>query len=176
MRGGDKLMEDVGGAPLISVMAERCLAVGPTRVVVDPTRQKRMTALQDNKLELVHSTGPDMSDSLKAGLRGLKSQAALVVLADMPGLQSSDLVRFIQTMHDNPDHILRARNQNGQPGHPVLFPASLFSEFEDLVGDQGAAPILKRHKDRILWIKFQDDRVTEDLDTPEDWASWRAKQ
>jgi len=56
----------------------------------------------------------------------------------------------------------------------VLFPNHLLSEFEDLCGDKGAAALLKAHSEKIKYVLLNDNRARLDLDTPEDWAAWRA--
>jgi molybdenum cofactor cytidylyltransferase len=44
-----------------------------------------------------------------------------------------------------------------------------------LTGDTGAREVLKRHSDRVHLVPLKGDRALTDLDTPEDWAAWRAR-
>jgi CTP:molybdopterin cytidylyltransferase MocA len=60
------------------------------------------------------------------------------------------------------------------PGHPVLFPARLRPALLRLKGDQGARDILRTEADQILPLPLPGSRAVTDLDTPEDWAAWRA--
>ena len=69
--------------------------------------------------------------------------------------------------------ILRGTDTKGTRGHPIVFDACLRPEFADLTGDSGGADILRRHKDRIEYVRLPADHATLDLDTPEDWAAYR---
>jgi CTP:molybdopterin cytidylyltransferase MocA len=44
-----------------------------------------------------------------------------------------------------------------------------------LSGDEGAKRILSQEASRVHLVPLADDRALVDLDTPEDWAAWRAK-
>ena len=70
----------------------------------------------------------------------------------------------------------RATDANGTPGHPVIFPADLRTEFASLHADAGARALLQRHSPRIRLIALPDHHATLDLDTPEAWAEWRRSQ
>ena len=69
--------------------------------------------------------------------------------------------------------IIRATTEDGHPGHPVIFPAALLPEMAALRGDAGARDLLSRHPVRFLALPGS--RAVTDLDTPEDWAAWRAR-
>jgi molybdenum cofactor cytidylyltransferase len=57
----------------------------------------------------------------------------------------------------------------------VLFPADLLPELAALTGDTGAREVLTRHATRVHLVPLKGDRALVDLDTPEDWADWRAR-
>jgi len=176
MRGGDKLLEDVDGTPLLRLMATRAVKAGPTRVVLAAGQDDRGALLDGVGIETVDVPADQaMADSLSAGSAGVKG-ALLVALADMPEITANDLYLLIGLHGHAPKAILRAATPEGTPGHPVLFPADLVKEFAALTGDQGAKPILTRHAERVHLVPLKDARATVDLDTPEDWAAWRAAQ
>lgn len=177
MRGADKMLEPVptafGDRPLLEVMARRCLRAGPTRVVLGPGQASRHTALAELDVTIREAPeGAGMAASIKAGVAGLDGPV-LLVLADMPDVMAADLHLMRALGARAPDAILRAASEDGQPGHPVLFPADLLPELEDLTGDTGARSVLERHAARVHLVPLQGQRALIDLDTPEDWASWR---
>lgn len=177
MRGTDKLLELVNGAPLLGVLAGRCARVAPTRVVLGTDQPKRRKTLRDLDVEIVEVTEPDgMAASLRRGIAGLHCAGVLVVLADMPDLKSDDFSIIVKAFKYNPNVIFRGSDIHKKPGHPVLFPATLFPEITQLSGDNGARAILKRHADLVHLVPLTGNRAFTDLDTLEDWANWRKSQ
>ncbi|PWK62723.1 CTP:molybdopterin cytidylyltransferase MocA [Roseicyclus mahoneyensis] len=175
MRGRDKLMEDVGGLPLIRLMAGRAVKAGaPVRVVLGPVQPLRRAALDVLAVEIVEAEDADgMAASIRAGVNGL-SGPVLLALADMPEITANDLYLMVSLAAQSPKAILRAATKDGTPGHPVLFPADLLPDLARLTGDTGAKSILTREAARVHLLPLADDRAVVDLDTPEAWAAWRA--
>lgn len=178
MRGADKLLEPVpapfGDRPLLEVMARRCLRAGATRVVLGPGQAARRALLEGLEVEVLEAPeGAGMAASIVAGVAGLSSPV-LVVLADMPDVTAADLHLLLALSQQAPDLILRAAAEDGTPGNPVLFPADLVPELAALTGDTGAKEVLRRHAERVRLVPLKGRRALTDLDTPEDWAAWRA--
>ena len=178
MRGADKCLEDVDGVPLIARVAQTALATGhAVSVALPPDRPLRNLALAG--LVLTHVTVPDpgagLAASVLAGLAALPLDApVLIVLADMPEVTTDDLRLMLAEAARSPGLILRGADVAGRPGHPVLMPVWLRAEAAALAGDEGLRPVLARHKDRLRLIALPGHHATTDLDTPEDWAQWRA--
>jgi len=179
MRGRDKLLEPVGGQPLLRRQALAALATG-TRVYVTlpPGADARRAALEGLAVEIVEvaDAASGMAASLRAGVAALPPTcpAVLVALADMPDLGSEDFSRFFKTFQGDPEKpILRGTTPDGRPGHPVLFPRRFFADLARLEGDQGAKPVLKAHAAEIRSVPLPGRRALTDLDTPEAWEEWR---
>ena len=179
MRGADKLMEPVDGLPLIRRQVELALRTGcPVVVTLPPDRPARVVALEGLAVTQVIVAVPTqgLSVSLAAGLaRVPPGQAALVLLADLPEITTGDLARMIALHAQMPGVILQAVAEDGTPGHPVLFPASVLPELRKMTGDSGARDLLRRQADRIVAVPLPGRRAVTDLDTPEEWAAWRAR-
>ena len=176
MRGQDKLMQEVAGQPLLRVMAQRACKVGvPVRVVLGAAQSARRDALAGLDVEIVEALdGDGMAASIRAGVAGVTGPVMLV-LADMPEITAYDLYLMVTLSGRAPKAILRAASKAGAPGHPVLFPADLVGQLAQLSGDEGAKRILSQEASRVHLVPLADDRALVDLDTPEDWAAWRAK-
>jgi CTP:molybdopterin cytidylyltransferase MocA len=175
MRGAEKLLEPVNDMPLIRLMAGRAAKAGITRVVLAADQPDRRAALDGLETDVIEvAAGGGMAASIVAGVNGLRGPV-LLALADMPGVTASDLHLMIGLSRQAPKAILRAASKDGQPGHPVLFPADLVPHLTRLTGDQGARDVLRAHARRVHLIPLADDRALVDLDTPEDWAAWRAR-
>jgi molybdenum cofactor cytidylyltransferase len=174
MRGADKLLEPVGDAALLRVMARRAQKAGPVRVVLPQGHAARVQALDGLSCDIVTvPTGQDMSASLRAGVQGLAGPV-LIALADMPEVTAHDMHLIIALSAQAPRAILRAAGQDGTPGNPVLFPADMLTELHAIKGDKGARDLLQRHGARVHLIPLPGRNALTDLDTPEDWAAWRA--
>lgn len=178
MRGADKLLEPVGGEALLTRMARAALATGcPVTVTLPDDRPARGAALQGLGVRqlVVPKAHEGMAESLKAGLRALPDDAAvLLLLADLPEITTADLMDCLAAWHRVPDRIMQATSADGAPGHPVGFPPDLRPALLELTGDQGARAVLAQHKDRLHRFPLPGQHATTDLDTPEDWSCWRA--
>lgn len=179
MQRRDKLMEPVEGQPLLRKLA--CAAIGtglPVTVALPPDRPARTAALQGLALSTLTVENPQdgMSASLTTGLAALpEGIAIMVLLADLPEIEAQDLQTMAKAQRAYPDLILRATSQSGVPGHPVIFPPWARKALATMSGDEGARALLQDHRDKICLIALAGDHATTDLDTPEDWARWRAK-
>ncbi len=173
MRGADKLLEPVEGRPLLRRQAEQALATGHTVLVsLRPEDHARRAALSDLPVTIleVPDAATGMSASLRAGAKAVKG-ALMVLPGDMPELTTADLAQVIAAFALAPDHCHRGASGD-RPGHPVIFPSQLLPKLRSLTGDEGARAVLVRHGARL--VPLPQAHALTDLDTPEDWANWRA--
>lgn len=177
MRGGDKLTETVDGMPLLRRQALAALTIVPDVIVVlPPDRPARAAALKGLAVGTVvaEDAREGMSASLRRGLATAKGDAAMVLPADMPELGPTELALLAGAFRDTPDRILRGASGD-IPGHPVIFPADLWPTLMQMTGDQGGREVIAANRDRVRLIPLPGHAALTDLDTPEDWAAWRAR-
>lgn len=178
MRGGDKLVEPVAGQPLLARIASAALATGaPVTVALPPDRPARHAALAGLGCRTVTVPNPQdgMAESLKSGLAALPAGAGIMLLlADLPEITATDLRTMLSQWQHEPEAILRGATEDGTPGHPVCFPPDLRDDLMTLKGDEGAKSVIVRHRARLRLVPLPARHATTDLDTPEDWAAWRA--
>jgi len=182
MRGRDKLLEDVDGKPLLLRQVLRAQATGaPVILTLPPQSHPRYDAIAD--LDVKSVPVPDaatgMSASLRAGLAALppEAQAVMVLLADMPDITTDDMNIALQAVDLGSDNLIwRAVTSAGKPGHPVIFHRHLLPELAALSGDQGGGSVAQAHAAATCFVPLPDARARMDLDTPEDWAKWRASR
>lgn len=178
MRGGDKLLEEVGGVPLLRKLAVHACAVCDTVLVClrenDEPRQSALSGLNCQTV-IVPDAADGMAHSLRAGIARVPEQISgvMVIPADMPELSEQDLSAMIAAHETQPNRILRATSAEGQAGHPVLFPKKLLGELRELSGDVGARTVLKQHQGSITFVRLPGHHALTDLDTPESWQAWR---
>jgi CTP:molybdopterin cytidylyltransferase MocA len=100
----------------------------------------------------------------------------MILPADMPELTAEALTTVIASFEAVPDRIVRARSASGQPGHPAIFPRSLWPELSAISGDTGGVSVIRAHPERVTFVNLPGDMATLDLDTPEEWQAWRARR
>lgn len=177
MRGCDKLLEVVRGRALLRERAEVALALSADVLVTLPPSGAARAAVLDG-LSVARCEVPEAAEGMAASLRtgadwarARGARALMVVLPDMPDLTESDMRIALQGFDGK--SIIRAASEDGQPGHPVIFPAALLPEMARLSGDAGARALLARHS--VTLCRLPGAHALTDLDTPEDWAAWRAR-
>ena len=180
MRGGDKLLEDVHGAPCLQVMAKRALATGqPVLVTMPSLNHPRAACLTGLELSVIEVPNADlgMSHSLQRGVAALPNNAKAVMIlpADMPDITTDDMNEMLDAFVVTNATAMRATTQDGATGHPTLVGMNLFEQFQNLTGDKGANAILSALGDSLMLHALKGDRARIDLDTPEDWSAWRAR-
>ncbi|WP_425038974.1 nucleotidyltransferase family protein [Primorskyibacter sp. S187A] len=175
MRGADKHLERVQGHPVLRMLAMRGLEAGLEVIVTVPElTHPRAEVLRG--LDVTRVPVPDaasgMAASFRAALAECSARDAMFLPGDMPDITTGDLSKIAGAE----GMIVQATSEDGLPGHPVRFHESLFEELRQLQGDTGARTVLKRHSDHVTRIALPAHHAVTDLDTPEEWAAWRAGQ
>lgn len=179
MRGRDKLLEPVDGQPLLRRQAQRALDFGAHVTVTLPDHDHPRAEVLDGlpvQLVAVPDAHLGLSASIRRGIaflpQGLK--AVVILPADMPDLEGSDIARLVTNFRASPYPMLQqATTEDGTPGHPVLFPADCFVALQHLSGDRGARAVIQANSHRTRRIPLDGQRALTDLDTPEAWAAWQ---
>ncbi|MEL6809612.1 MAG: nucleotidyltransferase family protein [Pseudomonadota bacterium] len=182
MRGTDKLLLDVDGMPLLRRQA--CMALeasGDVRIALPPRPHERYDVVDDLRVQPVEVT--DAAHGMSASLRALfatlepENTYAMVLLGDLPDLNTGDLRAIMRATHEVPDAMIwRGATQTGKGGHPMIVARPLFSEFQTLSGDSGGNSIAANLGQAVHLVPLTGNRARQDLDTPEDWAAWRANR
>jgi molybdenum cofactor cytidylyltransferase len=179
--GRNKLLLDLEGKPILCHAVDQALDAGLREVVVVSGHQasKIRDALGDRPVKVIeareHKLG--MSASLKAGIRALnpKTEAALVMLGDMPQVSASLIRRLIAAYNPLEGRSIVAPTVEGKRGNPVLFDRRYFPEMLELEGDVGARHLIGAHDDQVAELAVDDAAVFTDVDTPEAYDQLLAK-
>ncbi len=180
MRGRDKLLEPIDGVPLLRRQTERALQSGCPVMVALPLKGPRHDALDGLNVTIV--TVRDAAEGMGATLRTAALFAArhapdrpmMVLLPDVPGIGPFDIKTLVSRFDaEGGDTVVRTTDDSGQPGTPLIVPARLLERFTELTGDDGGRSALEG--EHVVMIPLSGTRATDDLDTPEDWARWRAE-
>ncbi|MFK7877835.1 MAG: NTP transferase domain-containing protein [Paracoccaceae bacterium] len=182
MGSRNKLLEPVRGQPLLRMQAWRAMKASRDVSVLyrpgQPAIRRALAGLAVKHI-VAREAFEGMGGSIRAGtLAHLRAKCFVMMLADLVEIEASDLRDVMQAraQSENNFHIFQAATDDGQPGHPILFDRTIYSELMNLRGDVGARDILKRHADHIKLVPLKGQRARLDLDTPEAWDHWRAQQ
>lgn len=180
MRGADKLLMEVAGTPLLRRQIDLAKGLGGDVRVALPARPHPRHDVVPGDVQVIEvpDAATGMSASVRALVRCLGDHVphAMILLADLPALTTGDLRRVADAVTQHPDALIwRGGTEQGAPGHPMIIAAALFGPFLTLRGDTGGSDIAKAHKAQTVLVPLPGERARLDLDTPEDWAAWRAK-
>jgi molybdenum cofactor cytidylyltransferase len=177
MGEANKMIATIGGRPLVRIAAEAALGAGVTSltVVTGYAPQQVQSALAG--LDISHVHNPDfaggLSTSLRAGLAALPDDVdgAIVLLADMPAVNSATVDRLIDAFR--PGAIV-VPSFAGQRGNPVLWSRRFFPELMAVTGDTGGRRLIEAHRDMVTEVELGAG-VALDVDTPEALAALGGK-
>ena len=178
MKGRDKLLVPIEGIPLLRRQTNAALATGlNVLVLIRPDDTERRDALpNDPKLQIstVSDAAEGMAATLRSAAAAANNQPLLILLPDVPGVTTEDIQCVLTAFADHQGtKVVRASDAEGRPGTPICLPANVLSRFLTLKGDEGGRAALKAEE--VELIRFNTNRATRDLNTPEDWAEWRAE-
>lgn len=170
--GGTKQLERVRGRALAQHAIDAAAGAGVGEIVVvlghDAERVRAALTLPPGARTVVNGRYREgQSSSLAEGLRALdpSSEAAVMLLADQPGIAERHVRALVEAFADGGAEILRMRFRDG-PG-PAIVARSVWPELERLEGDVGARALFAAHPERVRWLAFEEDAPV-DVDEPGD--------
>jgi molybdenum cofactor cytidylyltransferase len=170
----NKLIETVGGEPMVRRVATVAIAGGAQSIVVVTGHEATSVAAALRGLDVTIVANPDyangLSTSLSAGLRALPAciDGVLILLGDMPEVETSVLTALVAAFTGPAAICVPVRH--GQRGNPVLWGSAYFAEMMGLTGDSGAKPLMARHEQHLIAVEVATDSIFQDVDAPEDLA------
>ncbi len=172
--GQSKQLLPIDGQPMVRRVAQTVCQAGLAQVVVvvGAEGDRVARALAGLDLEIVHNQAwaQGMSTSVRAGMEALRPEieAALLVLADQPGLTIDALEALVEAYRATRAPIV-APYYRGRRGNPVLFARSLFADLGQVEGDQGGRALLVRHEQEVARVDLDDVAILLDVDTRHDY-------
>lgn len=165
--GGNKLMTDINGEPMICRVLNATEGIFAQRVVV--TRHGDVAKLCESKgIRTVLHDLPHRSDTVRLGLQALGNvEHCAFCPADQP-LLSRDTVAALALSAKSEGSFIWRTAANGQVGSPVSFPQELFPELLSLPDGMGGGYVVKKHPHAVKLLHLSDPRELMDVDTPDE--------
>ena len=162
--GGNKLMADFHGAPLIQRALDATVGLFAHRVVV--TRHESVAALcREKNVAVVLHDLPHRSDTVRLGLEALPDLDACMFLpGDQPLMRRETVAMLLENWKENPDRIVRPAYEDSE-GSPVLFPAWAFPELKNLPDGKGGGVVIKNHPQAVCRVSVANPFELADADT-----------
>jgi len=176
MGGPNKLLATVGGTPLVRIAAEAAQKskAASLTVVTGHRAGDVETALRGLDARFVqnphHEQG--LSTSLRAGIESLPPDVdgAIVLLADMPGIETATIDRLIDAFRPDEGVLVVVPTFEGKRGNPVVWSSRFFPALCAVQGDTGGRHLIGENPDAVAEVEIGES-VAVDVDTPEALAA-----
>lgn len=164
--GGNKLMADFHGAPMIQRALEATEDLFSQRVVV--TRHEAVADLcREQGIAVVLHDLPYRSVTVRLGLEAMADLDGCMFLpGDQPLLRRETVEMLLEKWKEAQDMIVRPIYEDSE-GSPVLFPSWAFPELKNLPEGKGGGVVIKNHPQAVCRVSVADPFELADADTPE---------
>ena len=181
----NKLLAEVNGLPMIRQITCVMLEGGLSDLIVvtGHEHKKVAAALADLPVRCLYNAdySSGQATSVACGVRYHKARlhmAVLIALGDMPRV-TSDLIATLLRSHvgltDSPNRIT-VPVRDGRLGNPVIWGSGFFESLTALTGDTGGRTVFAENKNAVNSLKWPDDSIHFDIDTPYALSQFRLKQ
>ena len=183
--GRCKLLLRWGDKTILTHLLGQWRSAGAAQIapVIDPSNQLVRKALEDagfSSSDWIENSSPQMGmfSSLQEASRwtGWRSTLThwIISLGDQPHIQISTLCLLLDATRKNPTRICQPA-LHGHAAHPIVLPAR---NFRELAQSEMADLRTYVRTCESLRVRFavEDAGVSEDLNTPEDYARWKPKE
>ncbi|MFG1423826.1 NTP transferase domain-containing protein [Roseixanthobacter liquoris] len=173
MGGPNKLLEDVGGRPVVRRVVEAALAsrASPIVVVTGHEQARVEQILSGLPVIFVHNPAfaEGLSTSVRTGIAAVPggAGAALVMLGDMPLVGPGILDTIMDAFDPDAGRLIVLPVADGRRGNPVLWDRRFFEALSKLEGDVGARHLIAAHAEAVVEIEVEGPGAFLDVDTPE---------
>ena len=115
-----------------------------------------------------------LSSSLQCGISALPDDcdAAIIILADMPNIQSNMINSMIKNYDPSNNKCIIVPTFKTKKGNPILLDRKYFPDILKVKGDKGAKDIILNNKESIYELPQKNSSVLNDIDTKEDLSKY----
>ena len=174
MQGGNKLLLDYNGIPLVKHVALALIRSGIERIIlVTGHNQKTIEdTLANLDVYCVHNPNyqEGMVTSIQKGVASLskKMDQFLITLGDMPSIRSMHIEKLLQYTENNrpieEPYIFRPWH-NHSPGHPVLFSKHFVKDILDSDNKHSLQAVIRSQNQFFHKYITSDSAFYKDIDT-----------
>jgi molybdenum cofactor cytidylyltransferase len=173
MGGPNKMLAELGGKPLVRMVAEQALAskASPVIVVTGHQADEVEKALAGLNVTFVRNAdfASGLASSVKTGIGAVPTDAAgaMVCLGDMPLIEAKLIDKLIGAFSPERGSLIVVPTCDGRRGNPVLWSRRFFGELMGLSGDIGGRHLVDHHSEAVVEVPVDGDGAFLDIDTPQ---------
>ncbi len=181
----DKLLEDLGGKPLVEHMAGRLADIDfRARVAVCPSRNSVLRSRLEGRFIIAPNASPEagLGVSVSVGVRvamQFRPRSVLLCLADMAFIEPATIINMLAHADANDELDVVHSGKQGEGRPPAVFGRACFEALQVLTGDQGAGKIVRRPDIRSVGLGLSETELF-DVDTQFDLETareqWRVRE
>ncbi len=166
----NKLLADVDGRPMVTVVTATAMAAGASPVIVITGHDAANVEVAVNGLDATCVHNPQFAEGMASSIRhgiaalGDGADGALICLGDMPWVAASTLVALAEAFDPELGREICRPVQDGRPGNPVLFGARHFATLGRLTGDRGGKRVVQENAGAVFDVAVDDAGIFRDLD------------
>jgi molybdenum cofactor cytidylyltransferase len=181
MGGPNKLLAEIGGRPLVRIVAEQALAsrARPVVIVTGHQRERVEAALAALPVTCVHNPcyADGLGTSLKTAIAALPTDidGAIVCLGDMPQVDAALIDRLIGAIDPDKGALVAVPTIDGKRGNPVVWSRRFFPDLMAVEGDVGARHLIGRYAEAVVEVPVSGNAALIDIDTPEALEALKAE-
>jgi len=168
----NKLLEEVGGEPMVVRVVRRLLQV-PVQPLVVVTGHDADAVEERIPPSALVVRNPDYAEGVGGSVRvgigalGASVDGVVICLGDMPTVSTDTIRRLVEAFRTDADGGAFVPIHAGRRGNPVLWASEFFPLLLRLRGDSGARSLLSAHVDAVREVVVDDPGVLADVDTPQ---------
>jgi len=164
--GGNKLLADFHGEPMISRILSATDGIFTHRVVV--TRHAEIAAMcKERGIDVILHELPYRSDTVRLGLEAIGDvDSCMFCPADQPLLRKETIASIALSAVHDPESIWRPCFGESH-GSPVLFPKWTFDQLMNLPEGKGGGVIARKYRERVRTIPVRNEYELMDADDRE---------
>jgi molybdenum cofactor cytidylyltransferase len=173
MGGPNKMLAELGGKPLVRMVAEQALASKASPVIVVTGHQADEVEKALKGLNVTFVRNPDfasgLASSVKTGIGAVPTDAAgaMVCLGDMPLIDARLIDKLTGAFSPERGSLIVVPTCDGRRGNPVLWSRRFFGELMGLSGDIGGRHLVDHHSEAVVEVPVDGDGAFLDIDTPQ---------
>lgn len=166
--GGNKLLAELGGKPLVSWVLDATEGIFLRRVVV--TRHAEVQALcRRRQIPAILHDLPHRSDTVRLGLEAVGDEVTgcMFCSGDQPLLSGETVRTMALRAVQAPEHIWRL-SWDGAAGSPMVFPKQFFPALRALPCGKGGNVLIQKNPGQVRLVPARNECELWDVDRPED--------
>ncbi len=162
--GGNKLVAELDGAPLVAHAIRATSGLFAERVVVTRSEEVAAIAHSLGAKAILHDE-PLRSDAVRLGMEAMRGCDDVTFFqGDQPLIGAASIKRLLAAAEDQPECIWRA-SFRGEAGAPVLFPSWSYDELRALPASKGGGFVARTHPERVRLVDVASAWELFDVDT-----------